>query len=188
MAAIEGINKIRTGKLISLSEQELVDCDDTVNQGCKGGYMEKAFEFIKRNGGITTESDYPYKGIDDACDNNKIQHHAVTITGYETVPANNEKSLQAAVARQPVSVAIDAGGYEFQLYSHGVFNGYCGHQLNHGVTIVGYGEDSGKKYWLVKNSWGTSWGESGYIRIQRDSNDIRGICGIAMQPSYPVKA
>ncbi|KAL5793678.1 hypothetical protein ACOSP7_002272 [Xanthoceras sorbifolium] len=187
VAAVEGINKIKTGQLLSLSEQELVDCDDTENQGCRGGYMEKAFEFIKRNGGITTENDYPYKGKDDACEEAKTQNHAVTISGYEAVPANNEASLQAAVARQPVSVAIDAGGYEFQLYSHGVYNGYCGHQLNHGVTVVGYGEDSGKKYWLVKNSWGTSWGESGYVRIERDSLDIRGICGIAMEPSYPVK-
>lgn len=185
---MEGINKIKTGKLVSLSEQELVDCDvNDGNQGCKGGFMNKAFEFIKMNGGITTESDYPYNGKDDPCQKAKTKDHAATISGYETVPANSENNLQAAVARQPVSVAIDAGGYEFQLYSHGVFNGMCGHQLNHGVTVVGYGEDSGKKYWLVKNSWGTNWGESGYVRIERDSADTRGTCGIAMQPSYPVK-
>ncbi|KAK2665831.1 hypothetical protein Ddye_004405 [Dipteronia dyeriana] len=187
VAAVEGINQIKTGKLVSLSEQEIVDCDDPVYQGCKGGFMEKAYDFIRINGGITTEDDYPYQAKDDACDNAKIQHHAVTISGYEAVSANDEKSLQAAVARQPVSVAIDAGGYEFQLYSHGVFNGYCGHELNHGVTAVGYGENSGQKYWLVKNSWGTRWGESGYIRIKRDSTDPRGTCGIAMEPSYPVK-
>lgn len=187
VAAVEGINKIKTGKLVSLSEQELVDCDVTVNQGCRGGFMAKAFEFIIKNGGITTEKEYPYKGFDDTCEEQKIKHHAVNITGYKNVPANDEKSLQAAVAVQPVSVAVDASGYEFQLYSNGVFTGYCAHQLNHGVTIVGFGETSGKEYWLVKNSWGAGWGESGYIMLERNSDDNRGKCGIAMMPSYPVK-
>lgn len=89
--------------------------------------------------------------------------------------------------KQPVSVAIDAGGYDFQFYSGGIFSGNCGKQLNHGVTIVGYGEASNKTYWLVKNSWGDDWGESGYIRMKRDSSDKRGTCGIAMEASYPVK-
>lgn len=101
--------------------------------------------------------------------------------------ANNENRLQAAVAQQPVSVAIDAGGFEFQLYSSGIFSGSCGDQLNHGVAAVGYGESSGRKYWLVKNSWGRDWGESGYIRMRRGSGNKKGICGIAMEPSYPVK-
>lgn len=185
---MEGINKIKTGNLVSLSEQELVDCDVTSNnQGCNGGYMEDAFEFIKKNGGLTTEKDYPYQGIDGTCDTAKIKQHAVTISGYAGVPANNEKALQAAVAQQPVSVAIDASGYSFQLYSHGIFNGVCGQQLNHGVTVVGYGQESGEDYWIVKNSWGTNWGESGYVRMERNSKDNKGICGIAMQASYPTK-
>ncbi|XP_038680852.1 ervatamin-B [Tripterygium wilfordii] len=189
VATVEAITKIKTGKLLSLSEQELVDCDAVQgNQGCQGGYMEKAFEFIKRNGGLTTEDNYPYKGTNDACNQIENEDHAATITGYEKVPANDEKSLQAAVAQQPVSVAIDAASPEFMLYAGGVFNGHCGNQLNHGVAAVGYGEDNGEKYWLVKNSWGTAWGESGYVRMLRDFNDTRGICGIAMLPSYPVKA
>ncbi|WRX10263.1 Peptidase C1A [Theobroma cacao] len=189
VAAIEGIGKIKTGELTSLSEQELIDCDvNNENQGCKGGYMEKAYEFIIKNGGITTEENYPYIGEDGICDEIKARNRAVAISGYKTVPVNNERSLQDAVAHQPVSVAIDAGGYEFQLYSEGIFTGFCGNQLNHGVTVVGYGEDGGRKYWLVKNSWGTSWGESGYIRMQRDFTDKRGICGIAMEASYPVKS
>ncbi|OMO94567.1 hypothetical protein CCACVL1_05921 [Corchorus capsularis] len=188
VAAIEGLNKIKTGKLISLSEQELVDCDVAGgNHGCNGGFMEKAYEYIINNGGITTEENYPYKGRDDVCDRNKARNHAVTISGYQLVPENDEESLREAVARQPVSVAIDAGGYEFQLYSKGVFKGYCGYQLNHGVTIVGYGEEHGKKYWLVKNSWGAYWGESGYIKMERDFVDKRGLCGIAMDACYPLK-
>lgn len=188
MAAVEGISKIKTGKLVSLSEQELVDCDVTDdNQGCSGGYMEKAFAYIKEIGGLTTENDYPYNGKDGSCEKDKTEDHAATISGYKKVPANDENSLQAAVAKQPVSVAIDAGGYEFQLYSHGIFSGFCGNQLNHGVTAVGYGDEDGRKYWLVKNSWGTNWGESGYVRMKRGSFNKEGICGIAMEPSYPVK-
>ncbi|XP_009761201.1 vignain-like [Nicotiana tabacum] len=187
VAAVEGINKIKTGKLVSLSEQELVDCDvNSDNQGCNGGFMEKAFSFIKKNGGITTEKNYPYVGKDQKCNTTKAKQHAVTISGYEMV-AKNEESLQAAVTKQPISVAIDASGYDFQLYAGGVYSGFCGNSLNHGVTLIGYGVDDGEKYWLVKNSWGTMWGEDGYIKIKRGSNDKKGMCGIAMQASYPLK-
>lgn len=173
---------------MSLSEQELVDCDvETGNQGCNGGYMDKAFAFIIKNGGIATEKDYPYVERNDNCDKAKAAKSAATISGYVLVPPNNEMSLQAAAAKQPVSVAIEASGYPFQLYSGGVFSGQCGTNLDHGVTVVGYGASDGQNYWLVKNSWGTGWGESGYIRIKRSVTDKEGTCGIAMEPSYPVK-
>ncbi|KDP31767.1 hypothetical protein JCGZ_12228 [Jatropha curcas] len=187
VAAVEGINKIKTGKLVSLSEQELVDCDThNDSQGCNGGFMETAFTYIQKQG-LSIEDDYPYEGKDGNCHKNKNKNQTVTISGYEAVPANDEKSLQTAVAKQPVSVAIDAGGFSFQFYSKGIFSGFCGTQLNHGVTAVGYGETDGKKYWLVKNSWGTEWGDSGYIKLRRGSKGKKGICGIAMEPSYPVK-
>ncbi|XP_048494090.1 ervatamin-B isoform X3 [Beta vulgaris subsp. vulgaris] len=185
IAAVEGLHKIKTGKLFSLSEQELVDCDRGDNLGCSGGYMELAFEYIRRNGGIASEKAYPYIGRDGKCNKHKAKHHAVKIKGYKTVRTNDEKSLQYAVARNPVSVAIDAGGYEFQLYDSGIFNGNCGTSLNHGVTVIGYGEKKGIKYWIVKNSWGTAWGEDGYIRMNRDSSEESGLCGIAMDASYP---
>ncbi|KAE8669523.1 Vignain [Hibiscus syriacus] len=188
VAAIEGINQIKTGKLTSLSEQELVDCDtDSFNEGCNGGDMTKAFEFIIKKGGIAADKDYPYVGTDGSCKDKEARNYAATISGYELLHKNMEKSLLVGVAKQPVSVAIDAGGYEFQFYRSGVFTGGCGYQLNHGVAVVGYGEDGSKKYWLVKNSWGTSWGESGYIRMEREVSDERGLCGIAMDSSYPVK-
>ncbi|KAL2453274.1 Cysteine proteinases superfamily protein [Abeliophyllum distichum] len=187
VAAVEGINKIKTGKLVSLSEQELIDCDyNTGNQGCEGGYMEKAFAFIKKIGGITTEHDYPYVGKNNKCKTTEEKERAVKISSYKAIPSGSEEALLAAVAKQPVSVAIDAGGYDFQLYSSGIFSGYCGKDLNHGVAAVGYGEANGEKYWLVKNSWGTNWGEAGYIKMKRDSTDNNGICGIALEASYPV--
>lgn len=187
VAAMEGITKLSTGNLISLSEQELVDCDTSgEDQGCAGGLMDDAFEFIIQNKGLATESNYPYQGVDGTCNRNKESSSAATITGYEDVPADDEEALQKAVAKQPVSVAIDASGSAFQFYKSGVFTGDCGTELDHGVAAVGYGTtDDGMKYWLVKNSWGTSWGEDGYIRMERDIAAKEGLCGIAMQPSYP---
>ncbi|KAL5576552.1 hypothetical protein UlMin_018251 [Ulmus minor] len=187
VAATESITKLKTGKLVSLSEQQLVDCDTKgEDQGCQGGLMENAFQFIQHNGGLTTEANYPYRGEDGTCNSQKASSMAATVTGYEKVPENDEKALLQAVAKQPVSVAIDAGGYGFQFYSSGVFDGSCGTNLDHGVTAVGYGSSSdGTKCWIVKNSWGVGWGESGYIRIQRGVGAKEGLCGIAMDASYP---
>ncbi|KAL6124541.1 hypothetical protein ACLB2K_077053 [Fragaria x ananassa] len=187
MGAMEGITQLTTGKLISLSEQELVDCDvNGVDQGYSGGLMDDAFQFVIQNHGINIEANYPYTAADGTCNAKKEAGHAATITGHEDVPANSESALLKAVANQPIVVAIDASGYDFQLYSSGVFTGTCGTELDHGVTAVGYGVDAdGTKYWLVKNSWGAQWGEEGYIRMQRDVAAPEGLCGIAMEASYP---
>ncbi|KAK3206925.1 hypothetical protein Dsin_020971 [Dipteronia sinensis] len=185
--AIEGITKLKTGKLVSLSEQELVDCDiNGENQGCSGGLMDSAFDFIKSNHGLTTEANYPYEGIDGTCNKKKAATAAATITGYKIVPANNENALLQAVTSQAVSVGIEGSGYSFQFYSTSVFTGDCGTYLDHAVTAIGYGTNTdGTKYWLIKNSWGTGWGENGYMKIQRETKASEGLCGIAMMASYP---
>jgi C1A family cysteine protease len=188
IAAVEGINKIVTGDLTVLSEQELVDCDTSYNEGCNGGLMDYAFDFIIENGGIDTQNDYPYKGVDGRCDPYRKNAKVVTIDSYEDVPVNDENELKKAVAIQPVSVAIEAGGREFQFYNSGIFNGRCGTALDHGVAAVGYGSENGKDHWIVKNSWGSSWGERGYIKMERNlAGTSTGKCGIAMEASYPIK-
>ncbi|KAK2392384.1 low-temperature-induced cysteine proteinase [Trifolium repens] len=136
--AIEGINKIVTGSLVSLSEQELVDCDTTYNSGCDGGHMDYAYQFIIDNKGIGTEEDYPYRARQSRCGKDMLEWR-VTIDGYTDVPPNDEKQLLKAVAVQPVSVSICGSSWAFQFYSEGVFDGPCSTSLDHAVLIVGYG-------------------------------------------------
>ncbi|CAN6203794.1 unnamed protein product [Urochloa humidicola] len=194
VAAVESIYQIRTGKLVSLSEQELVDCD-TLDHGCDGGISYRALRWIADNGGITTEADYPYTGATGDCDGAKLSHNAASIAGLRRVPTRSEAALAAAVAAQPVAVSIEAGGVNFQHYRKGVYNGPCGTRLNHGVTVVGYGQEEpgdgsggdGDRYWIVKNSWGEGWGDGGYIRMRKDvDGKPEGLCGIAIRPSYPL--
>lgn len=159
VAAVEGINQIVAGNLTSLSEQQLIDCDTSFNNGCNGGLMDYAFEFIVNNGGLHKEEDYPYLMEEGTCDEKREELEVVTISGYHDVPRNDEQSLLKALAHQPLSVAIDASGRDFQFYSGGVFSGPCGTDLDHGVAAVGYGSSSGIDYIIVKNSWGPKWGD-----------------------------
>lgn len=185
VAAMEGINQISTGKLIALSEQQLVDCDISGDdQGCGGGLPYNAFKYVIGNGGLASESNYPYEQTDSTC---KSADSAASITNYEDVLANSESALLQAVASQPVSVRINGGDRGFRFYSTGVFEDECPANLNHDVTIIGYGTESdGSDYWLIKNSWGTSWGENGYMKIARGIEPPEGMCGLASHPSYPI--
>jgi len=180
---IEGANQISTGTLISLSEQQLVDCAGSQgNQGCSGGLMDDAFKWVIKNGGIDSEADYAYTGKDGTCD--KTAKSVATITSYEDVTVGDEDALLAALQKGPVSIAIEADKIGFQFYKSGVFSGNCGTQLDHGVLLVGSGtdSDSGKDYWRVKNSWATTWGDAGYIRLVRGKDQ----CGLADSASQPV--
>lgn len=185
--AMESAWAISTGDLVSLSEQQLVDCSATFqygNHGCNGGLMDGAFNYAIDNG-MCTESEYSYKAKNGNCESCTPK---VKISGCQDVSPNNQVDLKKAVSIGPVSIAIEADTKTFQLYNSGVITSdACGTSLDHGVLIVGYGTESNIEYWLVKNSWGTSWGEDGYVKIGRsDSKNDPGVCGIAMQPSFPI--
>ena len=188
--SIEGAYFVATGHLVSLSEEELVQCSHNGDHGCQGGLMDNGFTWVEKNG-LCLEADDPYTsgtGTTGTC-NGKSATCApnVTVTGFTDVKSGDENALLAAVANQPVSIAIEADKSAFQMYKGGVLdNPACGTKLDHGVLVVGFGTDASlsKDYWKVKNSWGATWGEQGYIRMVRGSNQ----CGIAQQPSYPTGA
>jgi len=185
--AVEGAWKLASGKLVSLSEQQLVDCSKS-NHGCHGGSMELAFRFFHTTA-ICTEDSYPYTAKDGSCHQNACKTGVPkgALTGFKDVEPNDELALKEAVSKQPVSVAIEADEMAFQLYRGGVLTKQCGVKLDHGVLVVGYGTDNGVDYWKVKNSWGPTWGESGYIRLERgNSSKKSGECGINLDASYPV--
>ncbi|KAI4372007.1 hypothetical protein MLD38_010295 [Melastoma candidum] len=190
--AMEGINALVEGDLISLSEQELVDCD-TTNDGCDGGYMDYAFEWVINNGGIDSESDYPYTstdGVGGTCNTTKEEKKVVTIDGYEDVD-ESDSALECAVAKQPISVGIDGSALDFQLYTGGIYNGSCSDDpddIDHAVLIVGYASESDENYWIVKNSWGTDWGIEGYFYLLRDTELEYGVCAVNAMASYPTKS
>jgi cathepsin L len=190
--AMEGRAKIAGGALTSLSEQNLVDCDNRKNGGtdlgCNGGLMDSAFSWAKSNGGLATEEAYAYtSGTTKAagtCQTGLPLFSAPK--GYADVKTNSDDALVTALNAGPVSVAIEADQSAFQLYKSGVFTGTCGTNLDHGVLAVGYGTDNGTAYYKVKNSWGNTWGEAGYIRIQKGKSQSGGQCGILNgPPSYP---
>jgi len=184
--AIEGRSFIATGDLISLSEQDLVDCSKQ-NSGCNGGLMDYAFAFVESNGGLCSEADYSYLAYQEwRCREDGCTKYD-PISSYEDV-SSSTAALEAACSEGPVSIAIEADQSSFQQYESGVLTGSCGTSLDHGVLLVGYGTDGGDDYWKVKNSWGADWGESGYIRLCRNcgANDGEGQCGILMSASYPV--
>lgn len=185
VGAVESAWAIKHNTLYNLSEQELIDCSSK-NNGCEGGSMVKAFQYIIDNG-LCSNLSYPYTAEDGQCNN--TCKSLVKISNYSDVIQNNEEMLMRAVQHQPVSVAIQANKRSFQMYKSGVYSDPdCGFELDHGVLLIGYGYDKtyNMDYWIIKNSWSKSWGENGYIRIQRNIDDSRGLCGIAMDPSVPI--
>jgi C1A family cysteine protease len=189
--ALEGAKFIRTGELVPLSEQNLLDCDHK-DLGCRGGLMDNAFKFDEKSGGLCSEEDYPYEAKQGRVCNpgNCTDVPGTIVSTFYDVPPGKESNLMAALAMQPVSVAIQANQFVFQFYKSGVLtDDSCGKQaeLDHGVLAVGYGLDTetDEPFWIVKNSWGDKWGEDGYIRMSRNSKNDYGMCGILKMASYP---
>ena len=194
--ALEGAYYIKHGDLVSFSEQQLVDCDNLKNggrdHGCNGGLMDNAYSWISKNGGLCSESSYPYtsgtKKTSETCMKTCSLIYGSDVDSFEDVTPNSDIAMMSALVNQPVSIAIEADQKEFQLYKSGVFTSSCGTNLDHGVLVVGYGNIDDEDYYLVKNSWGTTWGTNGYIYLGRGSqyNDGAGQCGLLMEGSYPV--
>jgi cathepsin L len=180
----EGCHQISTKNLVSLSEQNIMDCSwSQGNQGCDGGLMTQAMTYIISNKGVDTEASYPYTAEDGTCNYNAANSGA-TLTSYVNVNTGDENDLQVKTYTGPTSVAIDASQSSFQFYSGGVYyEPACSStQLDHGVLSIGWGTSSGTQYWLVKNSWGTDWGMSGFIMMSRNKNNN---CGIATMATLP---
>jgi len=185
VATMEGAHFKKTGDLVSLSEQQLVDCDTHGNnEGCNGGLPSAGIQYVIDNGGIDTEAAYPYEARDKHC---RFDENAIGATFSEVVEVGNseDKLKTAAGTIGPISVGIDASHLSFQLYSSGVYSEiFCSsYNLDHGVTVVGYGHEGSKDYWLVKNSWGKGWGMDGYIKMRRNHHNM---CGIATMACYAV--
>ncbi|XP_053906898.1 cathepsin S [Cuculus canorus] len=184
VGALEAQMKLKTGKLVSLSAQNLVDCSIMYgNKGCGGGWETNAFQYIIDNRGIDSEESYPYTGQEGACRYNPAAR-AATCSGYVELPYGNETALKDAVANVgPISVNIDARQPTFFLYKSGIYHDpNCSQVVNHAVLVVGYGSLDGQDYWLVKNSWGVHFGDQGYIRMARNRGNH---CGIASYAVYP---
>jgi len=174
---------------VSFSEQQLVDCAkfSVGNMGCSGGRQTSAFNYVEKHA-MVTEDSYPYEAKSGTFKSCKATEGTTAIpsgdlTGYKLVD-HSEDALKQAIAQQPVAVSIEADQMVFQHYTSGVLDGSsCGAMLDHAVLAVGYGESAGETYWIVKNSWGTKWGEDGYVRIIRGKDE----CGILNGPPvYPV--
>ncbi|KAL3884392.1 hypothetical protein ACJMK2_024533 [Sinanodonta woodiana] len=187
IGAVEGQHFRKTGKLVSLSEQNIVDCSfKEGNNGCGGGNKHKSYNYIKNNNGVDTAEAYPYEAKNGPCRFRRSEVGA-TVTGYVDLPRNDEIALRHAVATiGPIAVSIRGFPGDFRFYDHGVYdNTNCGNRIHrfHAVLVVGYGTRDGLDYWIVKNSWGSGWGEKGYIRMSRNNDNQ---CCIACAPSYPI--
>jgi len=179
---------IAKGTLTSLSEQQLVDCSWAQgNLGCDGGWWYNAYQYIESNGGLCTETEYPYTAHDGVCKQSSCGTKYDDMTNYLKVTADDEADLETAAASGCVAVGVEADQTAFQFYSKGILDGACGTNIDHGVLVVGYGTQNGEEYWKVKNSWGVSWGEQGYVLICKacNKNGSKGECGINMYPAYP---
>lgn len=172
---------IKKGGLGNYAEQLLVDCD-TRSGGCNGGNQSTAYNYLKTHYEVN-ESDYKYTARNGSCKYNSMPHTKVQTTGYKTVARNSPDQMKSALASHPLSVSVHANN-AFERYSRGIFNDTgCGTRMNHATNVVGWGKSGATEYWIMRNSWGKTWGESGYMRVQIHTG--AGICGIQQEAQYP---
>ena len=188
--ALEGAHYVASGELLSFSEQQLVDCAGLRygNLGCNGGMQARAFKYLKSHN-IELEETYPYTSGTSkkagSCQYSDSSTTSVDVSSYVNVKADDAEQMKAALQQQPLAVSIEADKMVFQTYKSGVLSdSACGTKLDHAVLAVGYGTEDGQDYWLVKNSWNTTWGDQGYIKLAMDSST--GTCGVQMGPLYPI--
>jgi len=181
--AVEGCVAVASGNLTSLSEQELVNCNTQTDHGCNGGLMDYAFEWIASNGGLNSEENWGYTATQGTCDQSKLSYKVSVTKNHVDVQQDSDSQMAAALQRGPVSIAIEADQQAFQFYKSGIFKDPCGTNLDHGVLAVGYAAD----YFIVKNSWGETWGLNGYIQLARGVAQQGGQCGILMAASFPTE-
>ena len=185
--AIESAHMIKGGEQVLLSEQQLVDCSLSYgNNGCGGGLVEYAFNYVKHKP-LETEDEYPYQAKDSKCTQD-VHPGDVQLSDFKDVQRFNPEQLAQALQLGPVSVGVNAATFGFKFYKSGVIKRACnGDSIDHAVLAVGYGTEKGTPYWLVKNSWGADWGEKGYFKVLRDMKATDGgMCGILYTPAYPI--
>jgi C1A family cysteine protease len=179
---LEGAYAAKYGKMYDLSPQHLVDCEPK-SHGCNGGLMNYAFEYWIEHGTIL-EQDYPYRGIDQECQQDQKKISETKMHSYGYVPESRPVLLKQAVHGRPVTAAVAVDGRDFMLYKSGIFKGACAERLNHAILIVGYGTDP-EPYWIIKNSWDVTWGDKGYMKMYRTEADYsQEVCGLAVFPVY----
>merc|ERR1719183_1132511 len=182
--AMEGIDQITNGTLRKFAEQQLVSCVKLCF-GCNGGNFNTVFGNYAKKNAMYAEADWAYTGTNGTCTAPSASPTNFKTSGLIAVTANSETALKTQLATQPVSVAIQADQRVFQMYTSGVFDdSRCGTSLDHAVTLVGYGTEGGQDYYLMRNSWGASWGESGYMKMAM-TGDGAGICGVQMDAVAP---
>jgi KDEL-tailed cysteine endopeptidase len=187
VASMEGAVCVDHQELLKFSEQQLVSCS-TENSGCNGGMAYNAFQYYETHGEMA-EAEYPYTARDGTCKYNSssaYRYNTRLENSFVTVTYDDLDQMYAALKLKPLSVSICASATSFHTYSSGIFNDpTCGDQHNHATNVVGYGTEGSVDYWLMRNSWGTDWGESGYMRLEVQATG-NGICGIQMWPTYPL--
>lgn len=186
VGSVESQLFIKTGKLIQLSEQEIIDCSSEYGTfQCEGGIGFRVFDYIKENGGISSTQAYPYEAKAGNCRKFHKEKVEINFKGYGIVNAHDDDALMQAIIKfGPIMISVETDHESFMFYSSGIyFEEKCSDEINHGALVVGFGSENNNDYWIVKNSFGDKWGESGYVRIARGKGND---CSVNFLPLFPI--